>query len=144
MSAEQTLNSLLVNLFRDIKEIEERKLITDEFSDITYNDMHVIEAIGLDGEKRMSRLSELLNVTLASITTAVDALCDKGYAVRERSSKDKRVVFVKLTERGKRAYDHHKKFHDDMIKTIIGQLDSEECEVLTRSMQRLMEFFNED
>ncbi len=47
MDTEQTLNSLLGKFFRRITMIEEELLVTEEFNDITYNDMHVIEAVGL-------------------------------------------------------------------------------------------------
>ena len=52
MTADETLNELLVCLFKDLTEIEGRCLITDEFSDISINDMHIIEAIGVDEPKR--------------------------------------------------------------------------------------------
>ena len=42
MTADETLNELLVCLFKDLTEIEGRCLITDEFSDISINDMHII------------------------------------------------------------------------------------------------------
>ena len=38
------LNEILVRLFRNIMDIEEKAIITQEFQDITNNDMHVIEA----------------------------------------------------------------------------------------------------
>ena len=38
----QTLNEVLVNLFRDIMDIEQRAIITEEYKDLTNNDMHVI------------------------------------------------------------------------------------------------------
>ena len=44
----ETLNELLVTLFRDVMDIEQKVIITPEFKDITNNDMHVIEAIGSD------------------------------------------------------------------------------------------------
>ena len=46
MTLEETLNDLLVKLFKDILEIEAKSLITEEFKDISYNDMHIIEAVG--------------------------------------------------------------------------------------------------
>ena len=42
-----TINYVLVNLINEIWEVEGKAIITDEFKDITNNDMHVIEAIGL-------------------------------------------------------------------------------------------------
>lgn len=44
-------NEVLVRLFRDIMDIEEKAIITPEFKDITNNDMHVIEAIGTGAPK---------------------------------------------------------------------------------------------
>ena len=38
----ETLNELLVTLFRDVMDIEQKVIITPEFKDITNNDMHVI------------------------------------------------------------------------------------------------------
>ena len=47
----QTLNDVLVNLFRDIMDIEQKAIITEEYKDLTNNDMHVIEAIGIGEAK---------------------------------------------------------------------------------------------
>ena len=47
MTLEETLNELLVKLFKDILEIESKSLITEEFSDITCNDMNIFDAVGV-------------------------------------------------------------------------------------------------
>ena len=51
----RTLNELLVKLFNNMMDMEERAIITEEFQDITNNDMHIIEAIGIDEPRRMQR-----------------------------------------------------------------------------------------
>ena len=45
--AYKAINDVLVNLINEIWELEEKAIITEEFKDLTNNDMHVIEAIGL-------------------------------------------------------------------------------------------------
>ena len=60
----QTLNEVLVNLFRDIMDIEQKAIITEEYKDLTNNDMHVIEAIGTEEPKNMSTIARLLSVTV--------------------------------------------------------------------------------
>ena len=107
MDTERTLNRLLVQFFKYIMEIEERKLITDEFREITYNDMHIIEAIGLDQPKKMSEIAKIMSVTTGTLTKAVNSLERKGYVKRRRSEQDKRVVNMMLTKRGELAYRHH-------------------------------------
>lgn len=47
MNAHETINDILVHLFNEIWELEEEAIITDEYKDISNNDMHIIEAIGL-------------------------------------------------------------------------------------------------
>ena len=43
MDTFEVLNNLLVKLFNDILDVEEKALITDEFKDISVTDMHIIE-----------------------------------------------------------------------------------------------------
>lgn len=49
---EETLNNLLVKLFKDLMEIEGKVLVSGEYNDISNNDMHIIEAIGVDEPKK--------------------------------------------------------------------------------------------
>ena len=57
------LNEILVRLFRDIMEIEQKAIITPEYQDITGNDMHVIEAIGTGEPKNMLSLIHISEPT---------------------------------------------------------------------------------
>ena len=74
-----TLNEVLVNLFNDIMDIEQKAIITPEFKDITNNDMHVIDAIGVGTPKNMSSIARELSVTVGTLTIAMNSLVKKGY-----------------------------------------------------------------
>ena len=52
------INHVLVNLINEIWELEEKAIITEEFKDLTNNDMHVIEAIGLGAGNNMSSIAK--------------------------------------------------------------------------------------
>lgn len=140
MNLDQTLNTLLVSLFHDILDIEEKSLIVDEFKDISVNDMHVIEAIGVENPLPSSVVAKSLDVTMGTLTKAIDGLSDKGYVNRERSTQDKRVVLLSLTEKGEKAFDHHAEFHRNMIKSVISQLSLEEREILGKTLEDLTKF----
>ena len=58
MDPRETINDILVNLFNEIWKLEEDAIITEEFKDITNNDMHIIEAVELTGENTMSMVSK--------------------------------------------------------------------------------------
>lgn len=141
MNTYETFHDILVKLFNDIMVIEEKAIITGEFKDISNNDMHVIEAIGLEESKNMSAVAKKLSVTVGTLTIAINNLVKKGYVVRVRSEKDRRVVLISLTKKGEKAYRHHEKFHHEMIKATIAGLSEEETEVLLQALSNLKGFF---
>ncbi|HIZ80493.1 MAG TPA: MarR family transcriptional regulator [Candidatus Mediterraneibacter pullistercoris] len=141
MNPHDTINDILVNLFNEILKLEEEAIITDEFRDITNNDMHIIEAVGLSGENTMSAVAKKLGITAGSLTTSVNSLVNKKYVVRQRSEEDRRVVFLKLTAKGKHAYEHHREYHRQMTDAVISRLDEDEVCVLIKTLTGLSEFF---
>lgn len=140
---DETLNEVLVHIFQDLLDIEGKCLITEEFRDMTNNDMHIVEAIGLGEAKTSSEVAKLMSVTTGTLTRAVDGLVEHGYVVRTRSDKDKRVVYLTLTERGKAAYEHHKQFHRQLIANAKATLSEEELAILIRSLNQLNEYFRD-
>lgn len=141
MNTYDTFHEILVSLFHDITGIEEKAVITEEFQDISNNDMHIIEAVGIQSPRNMSAVAKSLSITVGTLTIAINNLVKKGYVSRVRSEKDRRVVLLSLTPKGKRAYEHHRKFHDDMIQATIAGLDQEEVRVLVKALTNLKEFF---
>lgn len=138
-----TLNELLVKLFNDILQIEEQALKDDEFNDLSITEIHVIEAIGLIQERNMSSVARDLDITIGTLTIAINNLLKKGYVNRTRSEEDRRIVLISLTEKGKEAYNHHSEFHDEMIKTTISRLSDDEMKVLISALENINGYFKE-
>ena len=141
MKINHMLNEVLVRLFRNINVIEERAICTGDYKDVTANDMHVIEAIDMEEARNMSSVARSLGVTTGTLTIAVNSLVKKGYVERARSEEDRRVVLVSLSEKGKRAYLHHRQFHEQMIEAIVEELSEEEQAVLEKALVKLDRFF---
>lgn len=141
MNTYETLNDILVNLFRDVMNLEEKAIITQEYKDITNNDMHVIQAIGLEEPKNMSTIAKALSVTVGTLTIAMNSLVKKGYVNRKRGEEDRRVVYISLSEKGRKAYLHHKQFHHQMIDEILRDLTQEETESLVKALGKLNQWF---
>lgn len=143
MNSYNTVNEVLVKLFNEIMDIEEKAVITEEFKDISNNDMHIIEAIGKDEPKNMSTIAKTLSVTVGTLIIAINNLVKKGYVNRVRSEEDRRVVLISLSAKGNRAFDHHKRFHEEMVEATLKDLSGEETKVLVRALQNLSNFFKE-
>lgn len=142
MERYDVFHDILVNLFQEIMDIEEKALITAEFKNISVNDMHIIEAIGTGEPKNMSTVAKLMSVTVGTLTIAINNLVKKGYVSRVRSEEDRRVVLIFLTEKGKRAYQHHREFHDGMVKALMEGLDEGQQKILVKSLLNLRTFFD--
>ena len=141
MDTYKTLNEVLVNLFRDVMDIEQKAIITEEFQDITNNDMHIIEAIGMNEPKNMSTIAREISVTVGTLTIAMNSLVKKGYVTRCRSMQDRRVVHISLSEKGVKAYYHHKHFHEQMIQGVVEVLTEEELQALIKALTKLNSWF---
>ncbi|MCI9545398.1 MAG: MarR family transcriptional regulator [Lachnospiraceae bacterium] len=141
--AYKKINHTLVKLIHEIWDLEEKAIITEEFKDLTNNDMHVIEAVGLGEGKNMSSIARELKITVGSLTTSMNSLVKKQYVERRRSKEDRRVVFVKLTEKGIKAYERHEEYHRKMVQAILDKLQEEELSVLLKTLDVLSGFFSE-
>lgn len=141
MNHYKAINDVWVNLFNEILDIEEKALIIGDYKDISVNDMHILEAIGIHEPRNMSAVSRDLSVTVGTLTIAVNSLVKKGYVKRVRSEEDRRVVLISLTQKGEKAYFHHKNFHDKMVLAVLKDLNAEETEALTRALTKLQDFF---
>lgn len=137
------LNELLVSLFNHILDTEAKAVITEEFKDITNNDMHIMEAIGISEPRNMSQIAKQLDVTVGTLTVNMNSLEKKGYILRERSTEDKRVVLVTLTEKGRKAFFHHRDFHKNMIRSAVKGLNEEEMNALISCLTKLNQYFCE-
>jgi DNA-binding MarR family transcriptional regulator len=129
--------------FANILDIEEKCLKIGEFADLSITEMHVLDNIGLTTERTMSDTAKAVKVTSGTLTTAIDNLIKKGYVERRRSSEDRRVVKIRLTERGKAAYKSHEDFHKDLVISALQQLNSHEEEVLIKVLSNIDVFFSE-
>ncbi len=123
------LNEILVDLFDNVLDMERKFLTKGRFKDLSVNDMHVIDAIGLHTEVNMSTLAQKVGVTVGTLTIAINGLVRKEYVERHRGVEDRRVVWVSLTSKGEAAYYHHEAFHRIIVEAIQTQLNAEECQV---------------
>ena len=143
MKREELLNDMLVMLFNEILDMEHKALICGSYKEISINDMHIIDAIGIRESKNMSTVAKAMSVTVGTLTTAINNLVKKGYVSRVRSTEDKRVVLLTLTRKGKAAYKRHADFHQKMVRTVMEGMEDQEMDVLVSALTKLRRYFKE-
>ncbi|MGY3766080.1 MarR family winged helix-turn-helix transcriptional regulator [Vagococcus vulneris] len=137
------INTQLVRVFNDILTIEETELKKGDFNDISIKEMHTIEAIGMSGSKTTGEVAKDLSITVGTLTVAINNLVKKGYVDRVRSDHDRRVVMLKLTNRGKLFYRSHQKFHRHMVDAALENMSEDEKNALTQGLQSLHNFLKQ-
>ena len=137
------INRMLVEIYNDVTHIEDYSIKSGAFKDLSITEIHTIEAVGLYGSRTMSEIASKLDITMGTLTIAIDKLIKKGYAERSRSDVDRRIVNVSLTNKGKLAYRIHEKFHLDMVKEIMTDFSDEEEEVLLSALNKLNKHLKE-
>ena len=105
--------------------------------------MHTIEAIGMYKKKTTTEVAKELQITVGTLTTAINRLVKKGYVERLRSEDDRRVVKLSLTKQGKLLFRVHQYFHRQMIKNVLKDMSPEEEAILLKALKNLHDFLQE-
>ena len=128
----------------DILKIEENTAIGRP-ADLSLKEIHVVEAVArITGSGKAARaldVSAVLRVAPGTLTAAADLLEKKGYLARERDKKDKRGVCIQLTEKGERARDQHRAFHNELVDEILTVVGAEDAKALLRSLDVVRSFY---
>ena len=140
MNDREVINDILVHLFNDIMALEEEAIIDKKYQDISNSELHVIDAVGLEGGN-MSTIAAKLRITMGSLTTSMNRLVIKGYVERNRSETDRRVVNISLTDKGRVAYERHRRFHMRMVEAALKDVSEDQVPILVNMLENLKNFF---
>ncbi len=89
---------------------------------ISMAQLNILYTLRRSGLMPMSRLADVLNVSLSSATGLIDRLEERGYIERTRVPEDRRIVMVHLTPAGVQMIDEQDALADDLLRTVLGRL----------------------
>ena len=95
------------------------------------------------GEMSQKELAGRLGIRPQSLTAALLKLEQAGYISRRRSEKDKREQFVSITELGYERGREMRRIRERVVGEMFGCLSSEEKEVLSSLLGRIIDRFQE-
>jgi MarR family transcriptional regulator, organic hydroperoxide resistance regulator len=82
----------------------------------------------------MSRVAELLGVSDSNATGLVDRMEEHGFVERVRHPDDRRVVLVRVSDRGRQILADVEVLRDDLVVRILGRLDKPRLERLALAL----------
>ena len=138
------LNKLFTETYNNIGKYEESTLKNAASNNLSLNEYHIIECIGLgnsDDGRTIGDIAQCMNVTLPTITVAINKLESKGYVTKNKSVSDGRVVYIRLTRQGIKMAAAHRYFHKHMVRIVGNQFDGDELKILIKCMSAINEMF---
>jgi len=93
---------------------------------ISSTHLHVLFLLESDGQMTMSRLAELLNVSLPNVTGIVDRMEERGLVERGRDADDRRLVTLKATSSGRATVEEIDQIRRQALASVLRQLTTEQ------------------
>ena len=90
---------------------------------ISMTQVHVLLMLQHHGEMTMSRLAEMLDVSLSNATGLIDRIEERGLVERVRDPEDRRVVIVRIAPAGRRLLDEVDAINDDLLRAVLTRVD---------------------
>jgi DNA-binding MarR family transcriptional regulator len=106
---------------------------------ISMTQLHVMNMLEQHGEMAMSRLAEMLDVSDSNATGLIDRMEERGYVERIRVPSDRRVVLVRITDRGREVMEEVETLREEMLGRMLGRLDEAQLMRVAAGMADLRE-----
>jgi DNA-binding MarR family transcriptional regulator len=84
-----------------------------------------------------SELAEVFDVQKSAITAIIQRLWEKGLIQRTRDEKDRRVVYLTLTDKGKELYDKAEERIYRLVESLLTQFDQSEIQQFIETFEKL-------
>lgn len=85
--------------------------------------LHVLNLVESHGEMAMSRLADMLDVSLSNATGLIDRVEERGFVERLRVPTDRRIVLVRLTPAGRQVLDEIEVVREQILRRVLDELD---------------------
>jgi DNA-binding MarR family transcriptional regulator len=90
---------------------------------LTFTHFHIVSLLERHGEMPMSRLAEMLDISLPNASGVIDRLEETGLVERRRVDDDRRVVLVRATDAGRQKLAEADVLKDEMVQGLLDRLD---------------------
>jgi DNA-binding MarR family transcriptional regulator len=127
----------LEELFRNVFRMMKRDITRLYGKYLSSGELMVLKYLSEHGAMKASDLSKKMNVSASHITSVTDSLTEKGYMTRQRSSVDRRVVEMTLTEKGKDVLEKCLQLKLDYFQEKFNTFSEEELKQLIKLFNKL-------
>ena len=131
---DELIGTILADVGWSLREL--RCASTDKLvkAGVSMTQIHVLRQLEQHGTMSMSRIAELLDVSLSNATGIIDRMAERGLVERVRVPDDRRVVLVQPSDLGIQALDETEGIKLDRIRAICDRLDDVQLRRITQAL----------
>ena len=137
MDAEERLLAAMERLIRLQQEISSAILSECGVPDITGKQIGYLKVIDEQGDMTFTRLAEITRNSKPTVTEMINRFVGMECVYRERSSCDGRVLFIRLTEKGRRIARVEGASLALLVSRLEGSLERDERDRLFRIIRHI-------
>jgi len=143
LSSEQSREEILTAVLSELNQISFRDFqgALKRFHEGALSLVHLnlLMLLRFNGPLTMSRLAEMLDVSVASATGIVDRMEKKGVIERRRSDEDRRVVQVYVTEKGEQVFTQMQAERQSNMLKMISKISDGDLKALLQGLRAVRE-----
>jgi DNA-binding MarR family transcriptional regulator len=91
---------------------------------LTESQLTVLEYLFSHDQVKPSDLIDYLATTPAAVTTLLDRMEKNGLVVRKRDARDRRIVWIRLTEKGKQEGERGLRIREQCMNRLLGRISA--------------------
>jgi Transcriptional regulators len=128
----------LSNYFRTIVAHLTKEWNKRMVDNLNFTQTKMLSLLDANGPMKASRLAEELCMTSGALTGIADKLIASDHIVRERDENDRRVVYVRITEKGRWALKEVRVRQKETLSLVFQNLSPEDEAHLRRIFKKVM------
>ncbi|MES9830988.1 MAG: MarR family transcriptional regulator [Candidatus Thiodiazotropha sp. LLP2] len=133
----QTHDQVLIALRQIIRAIDLHSKKLERESGLTGPQLLIMQIIHEEGPVTSSVLARSVSLSQATVTTILDRLEKKAYLTRERDNKDKRKVWISLSDAGRQVLRNAPTLLQEHFINSFEEMKEWEQSLLLSSLQRI-------
>lgn len=102
--------------------------------DVTMPQLKILFLLYHEGQVKMGQLANALGVRLPTATGTIDRLVEQGLVVRDEDPADRRLVIVRLTDKGHQIIDRLHEAGRSGVAGLLQGLNVDELRVVAQAM----------
>jgi len=141
-AASATVEAILTEVASWVGELRCASMSRLVQSHVSMSQMHVLWLLQHHGAMPMSKLADLLGVSLSNATGIIDRMETNKLIERVRVPDDRRLVLVQPGPEGRRAVSQTESTKRDGMRSVIGRLSASERPVVLEALRSLRRALN--